>query len=156
MLNFAIWRPFCFLAAILFFIFFKQVQSTNSCCPNLYGQSEQILTKFWKIKWPLNHKIEHNSLISWATESRFCMEVRMDSLNKFWQNLEKQNGCQKTKWPPNHKIKLIWTGASAILTCEIFWSRIFFFIIIYICLNFVSFNKLSFSNTNVQPFFQCF
>ena len=26
-------------------IFFKQVQSTNSCCPNLYGQSEQILTK---------------------------------------------------------------------------------------------------------------
>ena len=26
-------------------IFFKQVQSTNSWCPNLYGQSEQTLTK---------------------------------------------------------------------------------------------------------------
>ena len=25
--------------------FFKQVRSTNSWCPNSYGQSEQILTK---------------------------------------------------------------------------------------------------------------
>ena len=71
-----------------------------------YGESEKILTKFWKTKWPTNYKIEQNSLISWATESRFCMEVDinrsifcmevfMDNLNKFW----------KTKLPPNHKIE---------------------------------------------------
>ena len=102
-----------------------------------YGQTDQILNFFekqngrQKTKWPPNRKIEHNSLISWATESRFGMEVRRNSLNKFWQNLEKQNGCQKTKWPPNHKIKLIWTGASAILTCEIF--LIYLYIYIYTC-----------------------
>ena len=43
-----------------------------------YGQSEQILTKFWKTKWPPNHKVEHNSLIS-------------------WQNFKKQNGRQIAK-----------------------------------------------------------
>ena len=32
-------------AQIHIICFFKQVQSTNSWCPNLYGQSEQILTK---------------------------------------------------------------------------------------------------------------
>ena len=56
-----------------------------------------------KTKWPPNHKIEHNSLVSWATESIFCMEVRMDSPNKFWKFFEiqngrqKQNGCQISK-----------------------------------------------------------
>ena len=49
-------------------------------------------------------EIDYNSLISWATDSRFCMEVCMDSLNKFWQSFEIQNCRQKTKWPPNHKI----------------------------------------------------
>ena len=34
-------------------------------------------------KWPTNHKIDHNSLISWATDSRFCMEVFTDSPNYF-------------------------------------------------------------------------
>ena len=56
------------------------------------------LNKFWqnfekqnvrqKTKWLPNHKIEHNSLISWATESRFRMEFRKDSLNKFWKTFE--------------------------------------------------------------------
>ena len=32
-------------AQIYIICFFKQVQSTNSWCPNSYGQSEQILTK---------------------------------------------------------------------------------------------------------------
>ena len=34
---------------------------------------------FLKTKWPPNRKIEHNSLITWATESRFYMEICMDS-----------------------------------------------------------------------------
>ena len=45
----------------------------------------------------LKNKMAAKSLISGATESRFFMEVRMDSLNKFWQNLEK-NGPQITKF----------------------------------------------------------
>ena len=60
-----------------------------------------------KIKWPPNHKIEHNSLISWATESRFRMEVQMDRLKKFWfflnkKTAKKQNGRQITKLSINH------------------------------------------------------
>ena len=53
------------------------------------------LNKFWfkkkqqkgrqKTKWPPNFKIENNSLISWATDSRFCMEVCMDCPNKLWE-----------------------------------------------------------------------
>ena len=34
-----------------------------------------------KTKWPPNRKIEHISLISLTAESRFHMEVHMDSLN---------------------------------------------------------------------------
>ena len=65
-----------------------------------YGQYEQILKSFekqngcQKIKWLPNRKIEHNSFISWATESIFCMEVCMDSPNFILKSFEKQNGRQ--------------------------------------------------------------
>ena len=51
--------------------------------------------------------------------SRFCMEVRMDNLNKFWENSGKQNGRQITKLSinssflelqsPNSARKFVWT-----------------------------------------------
>ena len=117
-------------AQIHIICFFKQVQSTNSWCPNLYGQSEQILTKIWKTKWPPNHKIEHNSLISWQnfekqngrqitklSITRSFLELQSpDFAWKFvWTKFWKTKCRQKTKWPPNHKIKMILTEASAIL-----------------------------------------
>ena len=76
----------------------------------------------------------HNLLIFWATDSRFWIEVGMESLNKFWQNFEKQNGRQITKLSKTHSFlelqspdfawKLILTGASAITLCVIFFQKV--------------------------------
>ena len=126
----------------ILFVFFKQVQSTNSWCPNLYGQSEKILTKIWKTKWPPNQKIEHNSLISWQNfEKQNGRQITKLSITHSFLELQSPDFAWKfvwtkfwkTKWPPknkmapNHKIKLILTGASAILAslrnfCIIIWK----------------------------------
>ena len=46
MLNFAIWRPFCFLAAILFFIFFSKfvwtVHTKSGLCSSRWASSAQF------------------------------------------------------------------------------------------------------------------
>ena len=46
-----------------------------------------------KTKWPPNRKIEHNSLITWATDSRFCMAVSMVSSKQIMR--KKWSGRQK-------------------------------------------------------------
>ena len=61
----------------------------------------------WKFMWTVRtkykstkstkevhkYKSTHNSVIFWATDSRFCMEVRMDSPNK----LQKYKSTKSTK-----------------------------------------------------------
>ena len=122
----------------ILFVFFKQVQSTNSWCPNLYGQSEQTLTKIWKTKWPPNYKIEHNSLISWQNfEKQNGRQITKLSITRSFFDLQSPDFAWKfvwtkfwkTKWPPKkngHKItKLSWYQQRRLLfsqACEIFYS----------------------------------
>ena len=49
------------------------------------------------------YKSTHNSAIFWATDSRFCMEVHMDCLNK-WQSTKVQK-VQKYKTRKVQKYK---------------------------------------------------
>jgi len=100
-------------AQIHIICFFKQVQSTNSWCPNLYGQSEQTLTKIWKTKWPPNHKIEHNSLISWQNfEKQNGRQITKLSITRSFLELQSPDFAWKfvwtkfwkTKWPPKNKM----------------------------------------------------
>ena len=46
MLNFAIWRPFCFLAAILFFIFFQNLFGLSIQNLDSVAQDERVLLNF--------------------------------------------------------------------------------------------------------------
>ena len=48
--------------------------------------------------------IDHNSVNFQARSSRFCMLVHNNPPHFFWQ--KKQNGRQKTKWPPKTKLSI--------------------------------------------------
>ena len=50
------------------------------------------------------NQIEHNSVNFQARSSRFCMAFNIDPPQK-WP-AKKQNGRQKTKWPPKTKLSI--------------------------------------------------
>ena len=82
---------------------YRQEQNTKLSITHsfLELQSPDFAWKFiWKVqinykstKKVHKYKSTHNSVIFRATDSRFCMEIHMDSPNKF----QKQNGRQKNK-----------------------------------------------------------
>ena len=53
--------------------------------------------------WASGSKIEHNSLNFRARSPKFGMQV---DLYRPQPKSKKQNGCQKTKWPPKNKMSL--------------------------------------------------